>query len=287
MDASIMGMAVDDLRGPKPRKRRNNEHTVRQHERDFASAMEESTGEAFDVVVTGPHEHCERCAENKAAFDDKQEEERQAREWTGPRPIVTAAEKLYSKFEATLTESGKDIETVLAEIQAKFEKLEAKDRARFQKRRQVKRTDFEKKKPSIGEQLLLHYDGTATRAKVVTVTGMRGKEKGFVVDGHLKVNWDGSLKTEPDAMPKTACVRRDRDEVGKRVREAAISLLESCDWTRADLMTLNSAAASVTAMETRRREARKDAQKQAENEADGKDSAKRKKTKKSTTKRLK
>ena len=129
-------------------------------------------------------------------------------------------------------------------------KLEAKDAKQLQlqlKRTKLVSTNFKKKPPHIGDQLILDFDGTGKSLRVVTVTGMRSNDKGFVVDKGMKVSWSGKPKTEPGVFPESVRILRSTEELRKRVREASISLLENYDWSGMDVMSLGMAAQIVSA----------------------------------------
>lgn len=300
MDASIMGMAISDLRGPKKPKQKQKQANGRGRNvipmGSFASAMEDANDEPFDVVVTGPGEHCERCAESAQQRAEREEAHRQSvlDFGHGPEHGMNMLDKACSKFFTSLCESSPlSPEGVVDAITKRCAELEDKSEWRARKRKQVKRNDFKKKPPKLHEQLIFRYDGTAATDKVVTVTGMRTKNRGFVVDNNLKVDWTGKVVAKAGALPDQACVHRDPELVEKRARVAAVSLLESFDWSGADIATLSAVSASIRAMQERRREQRRNAEaaEKAENEAKisgGSDRhGKRKKTKSKRTERAK
>lgn len=299
MDASIMGMAISDLRGPKkPKKQGVEKRKVHSSPSmgSFASAMEEANNKPFDVVVTAPGEHCERCAEAAAQRAEREEAYRQQvlDFGHGPEHGMNALDRACAKFFTGLCESSPlSPEGVVAAITKRCDELEDKSEWRARKRKQVKRTDFKKKPPKLHEQLIFRYDGTAATDKVVTVTGMRTKDRGFVVDNHLKVDWTGKVVAKAGALPDHACVHRDPELVEKRARVAAVSLLESFDWSGADIATLSAVSASIRAMQERRREQRRNAEaaekaeKEAKSSSDGAKHGKRKKTKSKRTERAK
>lgn len=119
----------------------------------------------------------------------------------------------------------------------KFDKLE-KLHANNERKYALKMpTNFTKHPPKLYEQLVLDIDGTGRNLRVVTVTGFRKNDKGFIVDQGLKVAWSGKPKTngEKDKSTHThvspdAIIRRDTDELRQRRRECAVSMLEVLDW---------------------------------------------------------
>lgn len=121
---------------------------------------------------------------------------------------------------------GLPIPPVFKTIIEKADALEAKE---AQHKRKLKvPTNFKKEPPKLGEQLVFDFDGTGSTLRVVTVTGFRHKDKGFIADNGMKVSWSGKPKSSvhPDAR-----IRRDTLELQKRKRECTLSMLENTDWS--------------------------------------------------------
>lgn len=168
-----------------------------------------------------------------------------------PKKVLQAMLAKIEKLEASVIEGddstnirGLPIPPVFRIAMANADALDAKEAKEAKHKRKLKvPTNFKKEPPKLNEQLVFDFDGTASILRVVTVTGFRPKDKGFVVDNGMKVSWSGKPKNSvhPDAR-----IRRDPSELHTRNRECTLSMLENMDWSELNDNALSQLVATIT-----------------------------------------